>query len=463
MGSNFDDMNRFLPQHLGIGSTWRALVFVLLPWTATSGNANSHLPAGPPPLMWLASPGADTSSAPAASSTAAARSAPQISAAPAGFEFINTGFENASPLWYQFASDGTIEVNLLYDHERSSPNRAAGHIHFQIQAKTGSNLTLEFKNLDNVWNSQPGSVARELKIVQVSPDGRNWKPVPLESLPGDRVRLHLVMPGPSLYVAREQPYRLSDLERLLASIRKNPLVAITPIGKTVEGRPLEIVRLGNPKAPYRVFLRTRAHPWEAGGNWVLEGFIKRLLRHDNDAKRYLERYCVYLLPLANKDGIARGRTRFNLQGKDLNRDWDKPADRELCPENYALEKWLEGMIKVHQAPHLALELHNDGGGLLHISRPSVPNLERHLQRMAVFEQLLRKHTWFTEGTTKGSFRNSGTLGDGWLERYGIDAAVHEFNCNWIAGLNDYPSAQHWETYGEELATVFYEYFGAVKP
>jgi hypothetical protein len=54
--------------------------------------------------------------------------------------------------------------------------------------------------------------------------------------------------------------------------------------------------------------------------------------------------------------------------------------------------------------------------------------------MKTLETLLRRHTWFTEGTTSPAFRNRGTLGDGWLQRYGIDAAVHEFNCNWIEGL-----------------------------
>jgi predicted deacylase len=271
------------------------------------------------------------------------------------------------------------------------------------------------------------------------------------------------MPGPKLYVARVEPYRLSDLDRLLASIRSNPLVEIRSIGKTVEGRELEIVRIGNSHATYRVFLRARAHPWEAGSSWVVEGLIRRLLRDDELSRKYLERYCVYILPMANKDGVARGRTRFNLQGKDLNREWDKPADPKTAPENYALEKWLEAMIKAGQAPHLALELHNDGNGQLHLSRPQVPRLSEHLERMTTFERLLRQHTWFTEGATPGTFRNSGTLGDGWLERYGIDAAVHEFNCNWIAGLKDYPSARHWQDYGASLATVFFEYFGAVKP
>jgi hypothetical protein len=195
----------------------------------------------------------------------------------------------------------------------------------------------------------------------------------------------------------------------------------------------------------------------------VQGLIQRLLQDDDLARKYLERYCVYVMPMANKDGVVRGRTRFNLFGKDLNRDWNKPTDPQLAPENYALEKWLEGMIRAGRVPHLAMELHNDGGGNLHLSRPPVPELKRHLERMTIFEKLLRKHTWFTEGSTQGSFRNSGTLGDGWLERYGIDAVVHEFNCNWIAGLKDYPSAQHWETYGERLAQVFYAYFDLVKP
>jgi hypothetical protein len=381
--------------------------------------------------------------------------------APPGFEFINTGFENASPLYYDFAPDGVIQVYLIYDHERSSPNRAAGHIHFQIQARPGSKLTFEFKNLENVWNGQSGSVAKELKTVVVSEDGKEWKPVALESLAGNRVRLVVEMPGPRLYVARVEPYRLSDLDRMLSSIRTNPLVEISPIGKTFEGRTLEIIRVGRTQAKYRVFVRARAHPWESGGNWVVEGLIQRLLRDDGLARECLERYSLYILPMANKDGVARGRTRFNLQGKDLNRDWDKPADPRLSPENYALEQWLEGMVHSGLRPDLALELHNDGAGSLHVSRCPVPDLDRYLKRMATLESLLRRDTWFTEGSTSEAFRNAGTLGEGWLQRYQIDAAVHEFNCNWIAGLKDYPSALHWKTYGEQLATVFYEYFGSV--
>ncbi len=144
----------------------------------------------------------------------------------------------------------------------------------------------------------------------------------------------------SLYLARLPPYRLSDLEALKRRIRDDRRVEIVTIGKTVEGRELEIIRVGNPDAAHRVLLRARAHPWEPGGNWVVEGLIQRLLRDDVDARRYLDAYCVYIMPMANKDGVARGRTRFNLLGSDLNRKWDKPRrsrrqSGELRPGNLA--------------------------------------------------------------------------------------------------------------------------------
>jgi hypothetical protein len=375
-----------------------------------------------------------------------------------GLEFINTAFENASPLYWEIDADGTIQVYLVYDQERSSPNRANGHWHFQIQARPGAKLKVVLNNLENVWNGKKASVATSQTISFLSENGRDWRPTRMKLLGSNRLQLDLEMPGPKLYVARLEPYRLSDLDKLLKSIQGHARVEISRIGKTVEGRDLEIFRIGKPEALYRVFLRARAHSWEPGGNWVVQGLIRRLLKDDETARRYLERYCMYILPMANKDGVARGRTRFNVLGKDLNRNWDRPADPSLAPENHAVETWLEALIKKGQRPDLALDLHNDDSGRLHISRPAQMDLKRYLARMKVLESLLRKHTWFTEGSTGESFRNPGTIAEGLLARYGIDAAVHELNANWIAGLKDYPSGKNWELYGEQLCQVFFEYF-----
>jgi predicted deacylase len=265
-----------------------------------------------------------------------------------------------------------------------------------------------------------------------------------------------------LYVARLEPYRLSDLDKLKADIRDHPLVEITTIGHTVEHRELELIRVGKPAAPHHVLLRARAHPWEPGGNWVVEGLIRRLLQDDDGARRYLDRYALYVLPMANKDGVARGRTRFNLRGMDLNRKWDQPADPELAPENAALEKWLQAAIASGKRPELAIDFHNDASGRLHVSRPEIgtSELQEYTTRMERLERLLREKTWFTEGSTTSSFRNPGTIGEGLLARYGIAACIHELNANRIAGLDDHPTATAWKKYGQQLAEVFWEYFGS---
>ena len=383
---------------------------------------------------------------------------PPESHAKGPLSFINTGFENASPLQWDVAQDGTIRVRLLYDYERESPNRAAGHWHFQLQAVPGSDLTLTLENFDNIYNGRPGAAVSKKSICFLSNDGERWTSVPVELLEGNRLRARVRTEGDGLYLARIEPYRISDLDRLLEEIGDHHLVEITSIGKTVEGRPLEMLRVGDPNAPFRVLLRARAHPWEPGGNWVVQGLVRALLGDDQVTRDCLKRYCVYAMPMANKDGVARGRTRFNVLGKDLNRNWDRPADPNLAPENHALETWIKRCVEQGRPPHLAIDLHNDEGGGLHISRPPVDDLERYLARMKLLEKLLRQHTWFTEGSSGPHFRNPGTLGEGLLERYGIDALIMEFNCNWIAGLGERPSGAAWEQFGRQLREVFFDYF-----
>ena len=238
---------------------------------------------------------------------------------------------------------------------------------------------------------------------------------------------------------------------------------ITPIGKTVEGRGLEIVRVGRPDAPYRVFLRARAHPWEPGGNWVVQGLVDRLLKGDDEAKRYLERYCVYVLPMANKDGVARGRTRFNLRGKDLNRNWDKPADPLLAPENHALETWLEAMIRRGQAPAPG------AGAAQRRERPAA----RQPAARGRAGPPPRPHEDAGGAAPRAHVVHRGEHEGGIPERRdarrGLAGALrHRRRRPRVQRQLDrrpegLPLGAHWMRYGEQLARVFYEYFDAVKP
>jgi len=367
--------------------------------------------------------------------------------------YINTNFENASQLDWEVDEEGVVQISLIYDHERSSPNRANGHWHFQILAERGADLTVQLNNFENVWNGIKGVPISEKTNTLISQDGRTWQVIPADLINENRLRFKLHLDSDKIYVASVEPYRISDLEKFLLEIKNNPLVEISEVGHTVEGRPLEIIRVGNPNAPYRIFLRARAHAWEPGGNWVVQGFVRSFLR--DESARYRERYCVYIMPMANKDGVARGRTRFNTLGKDLNREWHLPADKELTPEKYAYESWLTKMIDQKKKPHLAIDLHNDRGGNLHVNLPT-PDNTAYTANLKRFENLLFKHTWFREGASH--VKNPGSFGEGMLLRFGIDACVYELNYEWSKGLNKEPFGKDWELLGTQLRVVFYDYF-----
>jgi len=174
-----------------------------------------------------------------------------------------------------------------------------------------------------------------------------------------------IMKKNEVWVARLPVYTISDLENLKTKYIGNSLFKVINIGTTIEKRPLEIIQLGNPDAKYSVIIRARAHPWEPGGNWVVEGLINKFI--GENSQKWKETFCVYIMPMANKDGVARGMTRFNAAGMDLNRKWDKISDPDLCPEKYALEKFIEELIRKGKRPSLGVDFHNDDAGGINLA------------------------------------------------------------------------------------------------
>ena len=397
-------------------------------------------------------------------------------------EYVNSNFENASPLFWENQSDGSAMVHILYDHERNIPNRASNHVHFQVHAKKGSDVVLKIQFFEEIWNGRRVPSQSLVKNYHISADGKVWKIIPAELIEnGHKVKIH--MESDKVYVAGMEPYRLSDLENLINEIRGNPLVDIQQIGKTVEGRDLEIIRIGRKDARFSVFIRARAHPWEAGGNWVVQGLIRNLLESINKDLRYLDKFCVYIMPMANKDGVARGYTRFNSLGMDLNRGMNRSADPILSPENVALESWMKEMTAKGIKPDIVMDLHNDRNGKLDFGNPKKTEMEDYNSTKVTaslqdsytvltkgvdiekfqsntkrFETLMYKHTWYTwtENGVKKDASNSGNYN---VPAYDVDiSCLLELNQTWIEGLKKVPSGKDWELMGKELCDVFYYYF-----
>jgi murein tripeptide amidase MpaA len=357
---------------------------------------------------------------------------------------------------WEKGSDGTIYIRQVYDHQREAFNRQSNHFHFLLIAKAGSDIPIVFKNFNTIYNGDMYYNTTNINYCVVSNDGKKWRHVPGELLNSDnRMPIKFHMDTDSLYIASVEPYRVSDLNKLLAKIKDDDRVNIETMGNSVEGRGLHIIRIGNESAPHRVFIRGRVHPWEPGGNWVIEGIIERLLQPTDDTENYLKNYCIYILPMANIDGVAHGKSRFNMNGMDLNRGLDKPADPVLSPEVYHMEQWFEKMIDNGMKPDLAIDFHNDDHGPVIFKPPLNADSVIYMDHMKTFEKLLRENTWFREHTITSS------PGGGINERYGIEWLTYELNAGWIEGLQKRPLSDDWILLGKQLCGVFDAYFKTI--
>ena len=375
---------------------------------------------------------------------------------PGSIKFIDYFFEHASPLCWELQGDTIHKIYLFPDYERESVNRQTTHWYFGVEAEKGTKVRfLLSKLLPGAYNGKVSNVRSMEKNLPcyISFDRKTWDTAgTLLSAGGDLI-VEFTMKEDYAYVARMPQYTLTDLEDLKKQIKGNNLIKIFNIGMTVEKRPLEIIQLGNPDAPYHFLIRARAHPWESGGNWLVEGLIKEFL--DRSSKEWQDKFCVYIMPMSNKDGVMHGMSRFNLKGKDLNRNWEEKSDPELCPEKYALEEFIESLIRQGKKPCLCIDLHNDSSGGLHLSRFSNEDAKL-MANMKLFEALMRKHTSYSE-TVKYSSSDVTTFSCGLYERYGIEAIIYELNANWMSSLKKVPSKNAWMDIGKNMNTVFYEY------
>jgi len=141
---------------------------------------------------------------------------------------------------------------------------------------------------------------------------------------------------------------------LRADAALNPVVRLTTLGKSIRGRSLWAVRLGNPvpNGSRRILVLCRQHGDEPASTEAALRLIKSVAeKRDPALQTALSHVTLYLVPMVNPDG-AGANTRLNANGADLNRDWGAFSQ----PETRAV---------VHAArlirPNLIIDAHNWDG------------------------------------------------------------------------------------------------------
>ncbi|MEM7195558.1 MAG: M14-type cytosolic carboxypeptidase [Pseudomonadota bacterium] len=174
-----------------------------------------------------------------------------------------------------------------------------------------------------------------------SDDLQNWYRVPT-TYDGTELVLSLQPATDCCHIAYFAPYSLHrHYERISAACRSDRC-RLESSTKTVLGRDLEILRIGEPGPNRRVcWMVARQHPGETMAEWWIEGVVDRLLDpNDAVARSLLSNMVFYVVPNMNPDGSFQGNLRTNAAGVNLNRVWDRP-DIHTSPEVYWVKKTME--------------------------------------------------------------------------------------------------------------------------
>lgn len=89
-----------------------------------------------------------------------------------------------------------------------------------------------------------------------------------------------------------------------------------------------------------VLVSGRVHPGEVSASHALHGLVSFLVSSDPRAAILREHFIFFIVPMLNPDGVARGHTRLDQKGNNLNRCYTNPTPVDH-PTVYALKNVYE--------------------------------------------------------------------------------------------------------------------------
>jgi hypothetical protein len=122
---------------------------------------------------------------------------------------------------------------------------------------------------------------------------------------------------------------LEHIQPVLDALATNPHISIEERGKSVQERPIHVLKMGS--GAIRIFVWSQMHGNESTTTKAIMDWIHYLVSNEAIAASFRNRYTFCIVPMLNPDG-AFMHTRENAQEVDLNRDFvhlSQPESRLL--------------------------------------------------------------------------------------------------------------------------------------
>lgn len=280
---------------------------------------------------------------------------------------VLSNFEGGSVGKVEQVSPTHLRCAVKGQSDQDQRNRQANWYYFELTNLPHEPMTVDLVDLAGEYNYQGPTyaVAKGVRPVY-SFDNVHWQNFTERQVGWDEREPHLILhftpAGGKVWIAHVQPYTHKNLAAVLGTFRTSPYLKVQNVGHTVEGREMPLLTISNPQIPEQnkktIWLMFRQHAWETGSSWACDGAVRFLLSEDAQAARIRNQVIYKIFPMADPDGVALGSVRFNVNGYDLNRNWDTPNATtmpEIWGQRHAVLDWVGSGRHVD----LFISLHND--------------------------------------------------------------------------------------------------------
>ena len=287
-------------------------------------------------------------------------------AAAAGIK-VRSEFEGGSIGKVEQVTPTHLRCAVQGQSDQDHRNRQPSWYYFELTHLARAPLTIDLVDLAGEYNYKGPTYAVVAGVRPVySYDNEHWQNFADSQVRWEAREPHLTLQftpeRDHVWIAHVTPYTNQNLARLLEAFRDSPYLDVQSVGRTVEGREMPLLTITNrslPEQPKKViWLMFRQHAWETGSSWAGDGAVRFLLSGEERAARLRDAFIYKIFPLCDPDGVAHGGVRFNLNGYDLNRNWDAP-DAGKMPEIWAQRKAILDWVDSGHRLDLFLSLHND--------------------------------------------------------------------------------------------------------
>lgn len=243
---------------------------------------------------------------------------------------ISSNFDSGNIQVIRAENPQDIQLSIRHDNQSDFYQ----WFHFKLETQSFISHKLTITDLKN--SAYPGGWENYQAVA--SYDRQEWFRVDCE-FDGDNLTIQHTPEFENIYYAYFAPYSYERHLDLLSWAQKSTNCRQEYLGATIDGRDMSVLVVGQPEEGKKViWVTARQHPGETMAEWLVEGFLERLLDEDDGLSRLLlDKAVFYVVPNMNPDGAVRGHLRTNANGFNLNREWQSPS-MENSPEVFLVKQ-----------------------------------------------------------------------------------------------------------------------------